>query len=119
MEKSRLITRRNRATVNRIFGAFRVRWSHFAGLSKRRARGSFSSIISFNRPEIYFASRLRPSRLSISAGYHAVAHARQPPKPSTRKLDCYSVGDLTAHCEPAKTHGRRAYSMAAGESHLD
>jgi hypothetical protein len=27
MEKSRLITRRNRATVNHILGAFRVRWS--------------------------------------------------------------------------------------------
>src|SRR5215472_16730491 len=62
MERSRLITRRNRATVNRIFGAFRVRWSHFAVLSKRRATGPFSSIISFNRPEIYFASRLTPAR---------------------------------------------------------
>ncbi|MGO9060115.1 MAG: hypothetical protein ACLQU2_22450, partial [Candidatus Binataceae bacterium] len=53
MEKSRLITRRNRATVNRIRGAFRVRWSHFAVHSKRRARGPFSSIISLDRPEFF------------------------------------------------------------------
>jgi hypothetical protein len=36
-----LITRRNRATVNRIHGAFRVRGSRCAVHSERRARGPF------------------------------------------------------------------------------
>jgi hypothetical protein len=53
MEKSRLITRHNRATVNRIRGAFRVRWSHFAVHSDRRARGPFSSIKLSNQPNLF------------------------------------------------------------------
>jgi hypothetical protein len=48
-----LITRRNRATVNRIRGAFRDRGSHFAVHSERRARGPFSSIISSIRPKLF------------------------------------------------------------------
>ena len=62
MEKSRLITRRNHVTVNRIRGAFGARWSHFAVQSERRARGPFSSIKSLKFGKIIFASGLRNSR---------------------------------------------------------
>src|ERR1700730_16091633 len=58
MAKSRLITRRNRATVNRIRGAFRVFWSHVAVHSGRRAGGPFSSINLPKSLRNYFASGL-------------------------------------------------------------
>jgi hypothetical protein len=58
MEKSRLITRRNRATVNRILGAFGVRWSHVAMYSeKTRQRPLFFDQI-VKSTKIIFVSRL-------------------------------------------------------------
>jgi hypothetical protein len=81
MEKSRLITRRNRATVNRILGAFRVRWSYFAVHSKKtRQRPLFFDQI-VESTKIIFASGLTVLRKSADLSTSAWADIRTETAP--------------------------------------